>query len=123
MERISATKAKWLLRKHLKSRIFWSRKILLFDGTYELVDESKLHLVPIQLSSGNDCDDKAWILMSHIIEQWSRAIFGFIEGYDTRNLKHTWCFFINENKQVKYVEPSTAEIFSPTSEKIYHFIR
>lgn len=122
MERISASKAKWILRKHLKSRIFWTRKVLLFDGLYELVHESKLHLEPIQLGSG-DCDERAFVMMGHVIEEHPKYLFGFIEGYDTRNLKHAWCFLMNKNKQVRYVEPSTAKIFSPTSERVYHFIR
>lgn len=122
MERISAFKAKWILRTYLKSRIFWTRKVLLFDGLYELVDESKLHLTPITLGSG-DCDERAWVMMGQVIEEHPKYLFGFIEGYDKRDLKHAWCFFLNENKQVRYVEPSTAEIVSPSNEKVYHFIR
>jgi hypothetical protein len=122
MKRISASRAKWILRKYLKSRIFWTRKILLFDGVYELVDESKLNLKPVQLGEG-DCDDRAWVLMGRVIAQHPKYLFGFIEGYDMRDLKHAWCFLMNVNKQVRYVEPSTAKIFSPTSEQVYHFIR
>ena len=122
MERISAFRAKWTLRKYLKSRIFWTRKILLFDGLYELVDESKLHLASVQLGSG-DCDERAFVMMGQVIEEHPKYLFGFIEGYDKRDLKHAWCFLINESKQVRYVEPSTAKIFSPSSEQAYHFIR
>lgn len=122
MERISVSKAKWILRKYLKSRIFWTRKILLFDGLYELVDESKLHLGPIHLGSG-DCDERAFVMMGQVIGEYPKYLFGFIEGYDKRGLKHAWCFFMNKSKQVRYVEPSTAKIFWPTSEQVYHFIR
>ena len=123
METISASKAKWELRRYLKSRIFWTRRILLFDLQYELVDESKLNLKPVHLGSGSDCDDKAFVLMGKVINEHPRYLFGFVEGYDRRRLKHAWCFFIREDQQVQYVEPYTAEIFSPTSERIYHFIR
>ena len=122
MKTISASRAKWILRKYLKSRIFWSRKILLFDGLYELVDESELHLEPVRLGSG-DCDDRAWVMMGQVIEQHPKYLFGFIEGYDRRNLKHAWCFMMNESEQVRYAETSSAEIFSPSIERVYHFIR
>ena len=132
MTTISASKAKWILRKHLKSRIFWTKKILLFDGKYELVDEPTLSLTPVTLGGG-DCDDKAWVSLAHtmnayimmgtVIESNQNLLFGFIEGYDRRGLKHAWCFFINESNQVRYVEPYTAEIFAPTNERVYHFIR
>ena len=132
MKTISASKAKWILRKHLKSRIFWTKKILLFDGRYELVDESTLNLTPVTLGGG-DCDDKAWvslantmkayIMMGSVIERHQSLLFGFVEGFDRRRLKHAWCFFIREDQQVRYVEPYSAKIFSPTTERIYHFIR
>jgi hypothetical protein len=122
MERISAFKAKWILRKYLKSRIFWTRKILLFDGLYELVDESKLHLELVHLGSG-DCDERAFVMLGEVLKEHPKYLFGFIEGYDKHNLKHAWCFLMNESKQVRYAEPSTAKIFSPTSEQVYHFIR
>lgn len=122
MKRISASKAKWKLRKQLKSRIFWTRKILLFDGLYELVDKSKLHLEPIRLGSG-DCDERAFVMMGQVIEEHPKYLFGFVEGYDRRNLKHAWCFMMNESEAVRYVEPSTAEIFTPTIEEVHHFIR
>lgn len=122
MKRISATKAKWILRKELKSRLFWSRRIILFDGKYELVDEAKLNLTPVQLGSG-DCDDRSFIMLADVIKQQPSALFGFVEGYDMRRLKHAWCFFIREDQQVRYVEPSSAEVFAPTNEKVYHFIR
>lgn len=132
MKTISASRAKWILRRYLKSRMFWTRRILLFDKSYELVDEASLNLTPVQLGSG-DCDDRAFVMMAHtmrafimmgeVIEQHPNYLFGFIEGYDKRNLKHAWCFFINENLQVKYVEPSSSEVFSPTNERVYHFIR
>jgi hypothetical protein len=122
-KKISASKAKWILRKSLKSRIFWTRKILLFDKNYELVDESKLDLTSVRLGSGSDCDERAFVMMGQVIEEYPKYLFGFVEGYDKRDLKHAWCFFMNESKQVRYVEPSTAKIFSPTSEQVYHFIR
>lgn len=122
MKRISASRAKWILRKYLKSRIFWTRKILLFDGLYELVDESTLHLKPVCLGSG-DCDERAFVMMGQVIEEHPKYLFGFVEGYDWRNLKHAWCFMMNESEAVRYTEPSTAEIFSPSIENAYHFIR
>ena len=132
MKTISASRAKWILRKTLKSRLFWTRKILLFDESYELVNEASLNLTPVQLGSG-DCDDKSWVMMAHtmrafimmgeVIEKHPNYLFGFIEGYDKRNLKHAWCFLMNENEQVKYGEPSTSEIFLPTTERVYHYIR
>ncbi|MEA1957594.1 MAG: hypothetical protein U9N01_04485 [Euryarchaeota archaeon] len=123
MKTISASRAKWVLRKYLRSRIFFSRKILLFDRLYELVDESKLNIAPVSLGVGSDCDEKAFVGMGEVIKEHPQFLYGFCEGYDRRNLKHAWCFFINVNEQVRYVEPSTAEIFSPTTERIYHFIR
>lgn len=123
MKTISASRVKWILRKYLRSRIFWTRKILLFDGNYELVDESKLNLTPVHLGSGSDCDDRAFVLMGRVLTQHPRYLFGFVEGYDMRGLKHAWCFFLNQSSRVKYVEPTTAEIFTPISEKVYHFIR
>jgi len=122
MKTISATYAKWKLRKYLKSRIFWTRKILLFDGEYELVNDTKLTLEPVSLGSG-ECDDRAWVMMSRVITQYPRALFGFVEGYDSRNLKHAWCFMMDQYREVWYVEPSTAVIYSPSVERIYHFIR
>lgn len=122
MKRISAARAKWILRKYLKSRIFWSRKILLFDGLYELVDELELHLEPIRLGSG-DCDERAFVMMGRVLEEHPKYLFGFVEGYDRRNLKHAWCFFMSEAEEVLCVEPSSAEIFTPSIEKVYHFIR
>lgn len=132
MKAISASRAKWVLRKHLRSRIFFSRKILLFDRRYLLVDEAKLNLTPVQLGSG-DCDDKTWIslantmkayiMMGEVIESNPNLLFGFTEGYDKRNLKHAWCFFLNERSEVRYAEPSSAKTFSPTNERVYHFIR
>ena len=133
MKTISASKAKWELRRYLKSRIFWTRKVLLFDNSYELVDESKLNLTPIQLGGG-DCDDKAWISLAHtmkayimmgeVIEHNQNLLFGFVEGYNVQGLKHAWVFFISqERNQLKYVEPSTAKVFLPTTERVYHFIR
>lgn len=95
---------------------------MLFDGEYELVDESKLNLKPVSLGAG-DCDDRAWVMMAQVIAQHPRALFGFVEGYDRRGLKHAFCFLINEDLNVRYIEPSTAEIYKPTNEKIYHFIR
>jgi hypothetical protein len=104
MKTISASKAKWILRKELKSRLFWTRKILLFDKSYELVDELKLNLTPVQLGHGADCDDKTWVSMAHtmkayimmgeVIEHNPNLLFGFIEGYDRRKLKHAWNFFL-----------------------------
>lgn len=122
IKRISASKAKWLLRKRLKSRIFWSRKILLFDSEYDLVYEPGLRLKPVTLGAG-DCDDRAWAMMAQVIAQYPRALFGFSEGYDRRGLKHAFCFLMNEVLNVRYIEPSTAEIYDPTNEEIYHFIR
>lgn len=132
MKTISVSRAKWILRKYLRSRIFWSRKILLFDGEYELVDESKLNLKPVQLGAG-DCDDRSWVMMAHtmrafmmmgeVIEQHPNYLYGFIEGYDRRNLKHAWCFMMNESEAVRYIEPGTAQIFNPSTERVYHFIR
>lgn len=122
MTTISASKAKWVLRQYLRSRIFWTKKILLFDGRYELVNEAALNLTPVQLGSG-DCDDRAFVMMGQVIAKYPELLFGFVEGYDQRRLKHAWCFFIREDQQVRYVEPSTSEIFSPTNERVYHFIR
>jgi hypothetical protein len=134
MKRISASKAKWKLRKYLKSKLFWTRRILLFDNYYDLVDESKLNLTPVQLGHGSDCDEKSWVMLSHtmkayimmgeVIEKSPNLLFGFLEGYDRRNLKHAWCFYLRAgDQQVKYVEPSTAEIYLPSNERVYHFIR
>lgn len=105
---------------------------MLFDGSYELVDESKLNLKPVKLTGG-DCDDRSWVMMSQtlrayimmgdVIEKHPNYLFGFVEGYDSRRLKHAWCFFINREGEVRYVEPSTADIFSPSIERVYHFIR
>lgn len=104
----------------------------MFDGMYELVDESKLNLQPVNLGGG-DCDDRSWVGMAHtmkafimmgdIIEQHPNYLFGFVEGYDRRSLKHAWLFMMNQKEEVRYAEPSTAEIFSPSTERVYHFIR
>lgn len=124
MKTISASKAKWKLRRYLKSRVFWTRRILLFDNEYELVDEASLNITPVQLGSGSDCDDRAWVLMGEILEQRPRALCGFVEGYNVDRLKHAWLFFISQKDGlVKYLEPSTAKVFLPTTERVYHFIR
>ena len=122
MEVISASKAKWILRKHLKSRIFWTRKVLLFNGEYGLVNEASLNLTPVRLER-SDCDERAFVMFTNVIKQQPSALFGFVEGYNTHGLKHAWVFFIRGDQQVRYAEPSTAEIFSPTTERVYHFIR
>ena len=122
MKTISASSVKWKLRKYLKSRIFWSRKIILFDGQYDLIDETKLKLEPVRLSAG-DCEERAWVMMGRVVAQQPRGLFGFTEGYDRRGLKHAWCFMMVNSEILKYVEPVTAEVFLPTTEKIYHFIR
>lgn len=88
-----------------------------------LVDESKLHLTPVTLGSGSDCDDKTWVMMGKVIEQQPRSLFGFTEGYNRGGEKHAWCFMMTKGETLKYVEPATAAIFLPTVEKIYHFIR
>ena len=140
MEAISASRAKWLLREYLKSRIFWTRKIILLDGQYELVDESELELQPIPpLPKGADCDDLAFIQFADVIRQHPTYMFGVCEGYNKEGLRHAWCYFISKHthtfKQkgirgyskslntVKYVEPRTAETFLPSTEKVYMFIR
>lgn len=106
---------------------------MLFDQEYLLVDETKLNLRLVQLGGGSDCDDKSWvslantmkayIMMGEVIESNPNLLFGFTEGYDRRNLKHAWCFMMNEREEVRYAEPSTAEIFNPSTERVYHFIR
>lgn len=137
---ISATKVKWTLRMYLQRRIFWSRHITLWDPTYELVDESKLNLQPVpHLPRGADCDDYAVVMWGELLKRYPKSIFGICEGYNKNGERHVWCYFISTLTHtfkgkgirgyspsvhiVKYVEPKTAQIFLPSAEKVYTFLR
>lgn len=129
---ISKTQAKWILKGYVASRIFWSRKIQLWDEGYRLVDERKLNVKPVSLPTGADCEDKAYCMLADIIrlneESW-QWLCGIAEGKNRHGEEHAWIFYVPEQDLsardgiIKYVEPATAEIFTPVSERVQYFHR
>ena len=89
--------------------------IVIMDRKYRLIKEKeifnflKLDLLDLKFYSAdyNDCDDYAIRLFGRIKEKAKGLAFGFIISDS-----HAYNMFINENKEVKFLEPQSDKIYT-----------
>ncbi len=112
-----------LLRKYADN-------VWLSDGTFQLVDTQNLRDFLASdsinkrqyIAEKHDCDDYSYELMGHVSDWNPDNTFGIVWGNNVNGDGHAWNFFIDENKNIKYVEPQTDTIFDPSTEKIWIMI-
>jgi len=108
----------------------YTPNVWLSDGIFQLVDTENLKAFlasdPISgrayVSEKHDCDDYSYELMGHVSDWNPDNTFGIVWGLNSGGGAHAWNFFVNENIEVKYVEPQTDSIFDPSNEKIWLMI-
>lgn len=125
MPEISATSVRDLLKPFNKDNLWIS------DGTFKLLDTNDLKEFlktnPVNnrkyITEFHDCDDFCYELMGDV-STWNPAgSFGMVWGNRAGdNAGHAWNFFINESKQIMFVEPQTDSIFAPSTEKVWVMI-
>lgn len=76
----------------------------------------------LKYTVNRDCDDFAYMLQGDITRWYPAGSIGILWGLNTTGDAHAWNFFINENKELKFLEPQTDQIFEPSSEKIWIMI-
>lgn len=94
--------------------------VIFRSNKYRLVDESKLRDYlsrnPIDKRNYDDpdyvCHHYSWDLY-HAVKIWDCSLaFGKASGdVSNSDIDHAWNFFINESKQLKYIEPQSDSIF------------
>jgi len=108
----------------------YTSNLWISDETFRLVkfDDLKAFLTTDEVSNRpyvaekHDCDDFSYELMGRVSEWNSDNTFGLVWGITVGGYAHAWNFFIDENMEVKYVEPQTDSIFDPSNEKIWLMI-
>lgn len=71
----------------------------------------------------HDCDDYSFELMGDISCVFPQGAFGMVWGNRASDgAPHAWNFYINENKEVKFIEPQNDSIFLPSLENIWIMI-
>jgi hypothetical protein len=103
----------------------------LSDENYQTINEKSLkdflRTNPVSgrkyLVDAHDCDDFSFELMGDVSEWNSDGAFGIVWGNRASDgAGHAWNFFIDENKQLKFIEPQNDQIFAPTTEKVWIMI-
>lgn len=97
------------------------------DGIYKLINSRDIKLFldsnPVNkrkyITDFHDCDDYCYELMGDVSTWNPEGSFGMVWGNRTDGVAHAWNCFINENKELWFVEPQTDAIFKPTTEKIW----
>ena len=100
------------------------------DGVFECIITSNLRtfLINDRVSKriykqeSFDCDDYSYSLMGNITQWYPEGSIGIIWGLNKYGEPHAWNFFINEDKQIMFIEPQNDMIFSPTTERTWVMI-
>ncbi len=109
----------------------YCQNLWLSDGAAVLINDADmknfLENNPVNnrkyITEYHDCDDYSFELMGDVSDIFPQGAFGMVWGNRLGDgAAHAWNFYINQDKQVKYVEPQTDKIFDPTSEPIWIMI-
>ncbi len=108
----------------------YTDKVWLSDGTFRLVDTQNLgDFLASDAINGrpyvvekHDCDDFSYELVGHVSGWNPDNTFGIVWGTNANGVGHAWNFFINEERELLFVEPQSDFIFAPTVEKIWVMI-
>lgn len=109
---------------------FTKENLWISDETFTLVNtedmKTFLAMNPVNsrvyFSDKHDCDDYSYELMGDVSDAHPELAFGMVWGNRVDGVAHAWNFYIDENKQVKFVEPQTDQIFDFSYEVLWVMI-